>query len=68
MRRVGLQPVDSAFYHFTVFPRIIERRFPNFSARGAEKFEVFSRAPVLGYLANQYIVKARKVAGGNHHS
>jgi SAM-dependent methyltransferase len=68
MHRTGLEPIDSAFYHFTIFPRFIERRFPNFSARWAEKFEMFSRAPVLGYLANQYILKAQKVAGGNHHS
>jgi len=68
MRRAGLKTVDAAFYHFTIFPRFLERRFPNFTAKWAEKFEVFSRTPVLGYLANQYIVKAQKVENGNHRS
>jgi hypothetical protein len=67
MRKTGLVPKDEAFYHFTVFPRFLEHLFPNFCARWAEKFEVFSRTP-LGYFANQYLVKAQKAVDGHHHS
>ena len=59
LRRVGLHPVDSCFYHFAVFPRPVERRFGAFCSEWGQKLEVLRRTP-LGYLANQYIVKARK--------
>ena len=56
-----LYPVDDSFYHFAVFPRPLERRYGELCTQWAQKLEVFRRSP-LGYLANQYIVKARKVA------
>jgi ubiquinone/menaquinone biosynthesis C-methylase UbiE len=61
LRRCGFIPQDEAFYHFTVFPRFLERRIPDFCVRWEEKFEKFSRTPVLRYFANQYLVKAQKV-------
>jgi ubiquinone/menaquinone biosynthesis C-methylase UbiE len=64
MRAVGLRPREYAFYHFSVLPRFIERRFPRFCVAWEQKLEVFSRT-ALGYLANQYIVKAQKVSNGN---
>jgi ubiquinone/menaquinone biosynthesis C-methylase UbiE len=64
LRAAGLMPTEAAFYHFTVFPRFLERRFPNFCVRWEEKFERFSRLPGLGYLANQYILKAQKATSG----
>jgi SAM-dependent methyltransferase len=64
MRRVGLEPQDYAFYHFAVLPRLLERRFPDPCVRWEEKLEVLSRTP-LGYFANQFLIKARKVSHGD---
>jgi ubiquinone/menaquinone biosynthesis C-methylase UbiE len=60
LRRIGFVPQNEAFYHFTVFPRLLERRFPDFCVRWEEKFEKFYRTPILRYFANQYLVKAQK--------
>jgi ubiquinone/menaquinone biosynthesis C-methylase UbiE len=65
MRGIGLKPIDDAFYHFSVMPRFIERRYHARCARWEEKLEILSRTP-LGYFGNQYIVKAQKVSNGNH--
>jgi ubiquinone/menaquinone biosynthesis C-methylase UbiE len=64
LRELGFQPRDEVFYHFSVFPRCLERRYPKFCLRWEEKLEVLSRT-FLGYLANQYIIKAEKVSHGN---
>ena len=60
MREVGLEPTDHSFCHFTVLPRFLERRFPEFSVGVEQRFEVFRRSR-LGYFANMYIVKATKI-------
>ena len=67
MREMGFEPRDEVFYHFTVFPRYMERRFPEFCFRWEEKFELLSRSP-LGYFANQYVLKAQKGSDGNHRT
>jgi ubiquinone/menaquinone biosynthesis C-methylase UbiE len=67
MRELGFEPRDAVFYHFTVFPRCLERRFPDFCFRWGEKLEVLSRTS-LGYFANQYVLKAQKVSDGNHRT
>jgi len=65
LRLIGLEPRDYAFYQFSVLPRFIERRLPNFAVRCEERLEVFSHSP-LGYFANQYLIKAQKVQNGDH--
>jgi ubiquinone/menaquinone biosynthesis C-methylase UbiE len=60
LEQLGFEPTDQVFYHFAVLPRLLERRWPAI-CRWEEKLECLSRTP-LGYLANQYVVKARKVA------
>jgi len=67
MRELGFELKDEVFYHFTVLPRCLERRFPEFCFRWEEKLEVLSRSR-LGYLANQYVIKSQKVSDGNHRT
>jgi ubiquinone/menaquinone biosynthesis C-methylase UbiE len=67
MRKLGFEPRDEVFYHFTVFPRGLERRLPEFCFRWEEKLEILSRTP-LGYFANQYLIKVQKVSDGNHRT
>lgn len=60
LREMGLIPVNFAFSYFAIFPRILERRFPDFCIRWGERMEIFSKT-ILGYFGNQYIIKAQKV-------
>jgi len=60
LKRFGLQPTDHSFYHFAVLPRFIERKYASICVPWEQKLEALRRSP-LGYLANQYIVKAKKV-------
>lgn len=60
LRRVGLEATDFSFYHFAIFPRFVERRYADFCVKWGLKCEAFRRS-LLGYLANQYIVKATKM-------
>jgi ubiquinone/menaquinone biosynthesis C-methylase UbiE len=61
LRGVGLQPTDFSFYHFAIFPRFLEQKYSDFCVRWEVRCEVFRRS-LLGYFANQYIVKATKIA------
>ncbi len=60
LREAGLAPTDHSFYHFAVFPRLLERKYGEFCSTWGQKFERFRRGP-LGYLANQYIIQAKKL-------
>lgn len=60
LRQAGLEPSDHSFYHFAVFPRLLERKYGEFCSRWGQKLETFRRSP-LGYLANQYIIQAKKI-------
>jgi ubiquinone/menaquinone biosynthesis C-methylase UbiE len=59
LRGVGLQPTDFSFYHFAVFPRFLEQKYGDFCVSWEVQCEIFRRS-LLGYFANQYIVKAVK--------
>jgi ubiquinone/menaquinone biosynthesis C-methylase UbiE len=67
MRELGFEPKDEVFYHFTVLPRFLERRFPEFCFRWEEKLEALSRSR-LGYFANQYVLKAEKALDGDYRT
>jgi len=57
----GFRKEDYAFYRFAAFPEWLEQRWPGVIVPINRSLEVFSRTP-LGYLAEGYLVKARKVA------
>ncbi len=61
MRRHGLRPIGQAFYHFSVFPGMLERRFPRFCIGTGMRLEARGRT-LLGYLGRGCIVMARKDA------
>lgn len=59
LRRRGLEPLERAFYHFSVFPEPAERRFPRLSIPVGMRLERLSRSP-LGYLGRGCIFMVRK--------
>lgn len=56
----GFKKEDFSFYRFAPFPGWMEEKLPGMSIPTARKLEVFSKT-ILGYLANGYLVKARKI-------
>jgi len=56
----GFRREDFAFYRFAALPEWLEQRWPAQVVPINRQLEIFSRTP-LGYLANGYLVKARKV-------
>lgn len=59
MRRHGLETQQQAFYHFTVIPGFVERRFPRPCIALGVKLERLSHT-AMGYLGRGCIFKARK--------
>ena len=60
LRRHGLLPLEQAFYHFSVFPPSLERRFPRLCISIGMMLECLS-GTFLGYLGRGFIVRARKM-------
>ena len=60
MREFGLHTLKQAFYHFSIVPWVVERKYPKPCIKIGVKLEGLSRTP-LGYLGRGCIFMARKI-------